>query len=463
MLPTKIVVIGAGSASFGLNTLVNLMMSRKLRGSELALVDKNAEALTLVGRLAERLNCEWQSDMQISMHDHHLTALEAAEYVIVSIEVTPREKLWKSDFEIPLKYGVRQPYAENGGPGGFAHAARNIGPIMDIAHDMEKVCPQAWMINFSNPMIRLCDAVNRYSKIKVVGLCHQIYMAYAIAGQLLRDDLEFEVKEKFTNTAATASQIPIRRKIAHQAFDRINIIAAGINHFTWILSIHDRRTGDDLYPILRERWDECDPDFEPLTRRLYQHFGLFPVAGDEHVCEYLPWVSDPDTKPWEKYDIMLYEWDLKEKTRNEGYEDIAKIVAGELDIETLKNEGSEGAVELIQALAGGINHYHLAVNLPNQGFITNLPNEAVVEVPGIANGLGVHGLGIGELPEGVAELCRRELTTAQLCVDAVVQGDRKLAMQSLLLDPVIRDIDVAKQILEDYLRTYCDFLPQFWT
>ena len=463
MLPTKIVVLGAGSASFGLNTLASLMSSDQLKGSELALVDKNSESLVLVGQLAERLNREWCSEMEITTHTNHLTALEAADYVIVSIEVPPREQLWRSDYEIPLKYGVRQPYAENGGPGGFAHAARNIGPILEIAHDMEKMCPQAWMLNFSNPMIRLCDAVNRYSQINVVGLCHQIYMAYAVVGQLLKDELKIEIDEEFVNTAATPLQSGIRKQIARQAVDRINIIAAGTNHFTWVLSIFDRRTGEDLYPLFRERWEATDPAFEPLTKRVFEYFGLFPVAGDEHICEYLPWLSDPVTQPWEKYDITLYEWELKEKLRYEGYDRIAKMGSNELDIEDLRDEDSEGAVELVQALAGGDYHFHLAVNLPNRGYITNLPNGAIVEVPGTANGAGVHGIGVGELPQGIAELCRRELTTSQLCVDAVVQGDRNLAMQSLLLDPVISDIDVAKQILEDYLITYQDYIPQFWS
>jgi alpha-galactosidase len=173
-------------------------------------------------------------------------------------------------------------------------------------------------------------------------------------------------------------------------------------------------------------------------------------------------MSDPITKPWEKYDVMLYEWELKEQNRKENVCEIEKMVGGEVSINTLKDEDSEGAVEFIQALAGGGTHYHLAVNLPNMGYIGNIPDQAVVEVPGIVNGYGVRGLGIGELPQGVAELCRRELTTAQLCVDAVIHGDRQLAMQSLLLDPVIRDIDVAELILENYLETYKDLLPQFW-
>ena len=154
MLPTKIVVIGAGSASFGLNTLGSLLRSQHLRGSHLALVDLNAQALEQMGRLAERSNREWGAGMSISTHTDHRQALSGAKFVVLSIEVPPREVFWRSDFEIPLKYGVRQPYAENGGPGGFAHAARNIGPILRITRDMEQLCPDAWLINFTNPLMR---------------------------------------------------------------------------------------------------------------------------------------------------------------------------------------------------------------------------------------------------------------------------------------------------------------------
>ena len=131
MLPTKIAVIGAGSAIFGLNTLAALMRSEVLKGSHLALVDRDAETLGLVARLAERLNREWDAGMTVTAHTDHREALPGAAFVVLSIEVPPREELWRSDWEIPLRHGVRQPYAENGGPGGFAHAARNIGPVMD--------------------------------------------------------------------------------------------------------------------------------------------------------------------------------------------------------------------------------------------------------------------------------------------------------------------------------------------
>jgi len=462
MLPRKIVVIGAGSASFGTNTLKFLLSNERLRGSELALVDTNLDSLEAVRRFSEKMNRDWGAKQKITTHSNHLSALDGAEFVIVAIEVPPREKLWRQDFEIPLKYGVRQPYAENGGPGGFIHAARNIGPILTIARDMEQECPQALMINFSNPMIRICDVVNRYSSIKVVGLCHQFQVAYAIVGQLLNNELDIDPSLHFVNTTATPAQTRIRRELARQAREKVNIVSAGINHFTWILSITDNRTGEDLCPRFSERWEAYYPEFEPLTRRVFKYFGCFPVAGDEHICEYLPWVSDPETRPWEKYDIDLYEWESREKQRSEIIEQHLLMSSGELSLDGLNDLESEGAIEIIEALAGGKVYYHQSANLPNEGYVTNLPANAIVEVPAVVNGLGMRGIGVGELPSGVAELCRRELVSAQLGVDAVVKGDRALAMQCLLLDPVIRDIDVAQMILDEYLDTYREYLPQFW-
>ncbi len=462
MLPTKIVVIGAGSAIFGLNTVAALMGSERLRGSHLALVDRNAETLALIARLAERLNREWDARMTITTHTHHAEALDNAAFIVSAIEVGPREKLWRSDYEITLKYGVRQPYAENGGPGGFAHAARNIGPVMEIAHDMEQACPDAWFINYTNPMIRICDAIARYSDIKVVGLCHQIHAGYGMVGLVLADYLGIEVPDGLINTHADPETWQRLMHIAHQALRRIDIKAAGLNHFTWMLDLRDKRTGEDLYPLFAERWANFDPAFEPLTRRVYHACGLFPVPGDEHLCEYLPWVSDPTTKPWEKYEISLYDWDLWDKLRGRGHQEIAKMGDGKKSIDHLRHADSEGALEMIENIAGASNHYHLAVNLPNQGYITNLPEGAIVEVPGLVSGAGIQGVGVGPLPEPIAELCRREITVARLCVDAAVNGDRQAALQCLLLDPVITDLDVAQQILDDYLETYRQYLPQFW-
>jgi alpha-galactosidase len=458
---TKITVIGAGSAQFGENTMSAILRSKPLRGSTLALVDRNARSLEIVHRLAERLNAEWDAGFVVQAHTHHREALEGAQFVVSAIEVGAREGLWRSDYEIPLKYGVRQPYAENGGPGGFAHAARNIGPVMEIARDMEAVCPQAWFINFTNPMVRICDAVNRHSRIKAVGLCHQIYAAYVMAGVALAGDLGIQVPPELNGVHAAVDQYAAQALIREQTVPRLDIRAAGLNHFTWIVSIHDRRTGEDLYPLLRRRFFELDPKFEPLTRDVFEAFGLFPVPGDTHLCEYLPWVCDPQTRPWEKYDIKLYDWDLMAGVRDFELDRLNEMGQGSQTIEALLETDSEGALEVIETIACAGSHYHPAANLPNVGQIANLPPGATVETPVMMDAAGIHPVHMGALPEPVSELCRRETSVARLCVDAAVEGSRQKALQCLLLDPVITDIGVAKQILDDYLTTYQEYLPQF--
>jgi len=439
-----------------------LLRSKKLRGSTLALVDRNAASRDIVHRLANRLNAEWDAGFTISAHNNHKEALEGAEFVVSAIEVGPREELWKSDFEIPLKYGVRQPYAENGGPGGFAHAARNIGPLMEIIRDMEQACPEAWFINFTNPMTRICDAVNRYSKIKAVGLCHQVYIGYVFAGLVLAEDLGIEIPDGLEGMHADFMQHALREGIIHQTLSRVDITAAGLNHFTWILGMHDRQTGAGLYPLFKERFASLDPTFEPLTHDVYEAMGIFPVPGDTHLCEYLPWVSDPITKPWEKYNIRLYDWDMWAGLRDFSLDRLNDMADGHLTVESLLETDSEGALEMIENIAGSGTHYHLAANLPNAGQISNLPLGATVETPVLVNGTGVHPVHVGTLPEGVAELCRREIAVGQLCVDAAIEGNREKALQCLLLDPMITNIGIAKQILDDYLTTYREHLPQFW-
>ena len=461
-LPTKITVIGAGSASFGESTLSTILRSKKMRGSSLALVDRNAESLDVVHRLAGRLNREWKSEMNITAHSHHADALEGSSFVVNAIEVGAREGLWRRDFEIPLKYGVRQPYAENGGPGGFAHAARNIGPIMRIIRDMEQACPEAWFVNFTNPMIRICDAVNRHSRIKAVGLCHQIYIGYVMVGIALASELGIDLPEGITGMHAAVDQYPLQHHVRNQIVPLVDIHAAGLNHFTWILSIRDRRTGEDLYPVYRQRFFELDPKFEPLTRDIFSAFGLCPVPGDTHLCEYLPWMSDPQTKAWEKYKIRLYDWDAAAAMRDSDLRRLDEMARGRLPIDELLEADSEGALEMIENVAAAGNHYHLAANLPNAGQISNLPQGATVETPVTVDGAGIHPIHVGALPEPIAELCRRETTVAQLCVDASVAGSREKALQCLLLDPVIHDIDTAKKILDDYLTSYREYLPQFW-
>lgn len=465
--PPKIVMIGAGSAIFGLGALARIIQSKRLRGAELALVDLDAEGLRTMHALAEKMNQAWNAGMTITSSTERKDLLPDADFVIVSIQAGQRETVWELDWQIPLRHGVRQPYAENGGPGAFSHTARNLPHILGIARDMEALCPNAWYLNLTNPLIRLTDAVHRYTSIKVLGLCHQLLWGYAMAAAVLADRWDIPIPEHF-HVHTDADNMPRFIPVALAALEHLDIKAAGINHFSWVYDIRDKHTGEDLYPLLRERWlKHYRKDFEPLSREMFQIFGMMPTAGDSHMCEYLAYVSDPISKPWEKYHLRLQSWEGNRRRRAERWALAHAIVNGDKPVDELKNLRrysilEEPVPEIMAAITFNDNYYSHQLNIPNEsGLIPNLPHDAIVEVPGIISGAGIQGLGFPPLPEGIAELCRRELARSRLVVEAAATGDRDLALQALLLDPMITDIDVARAILNDLLREFAEYLPQF--
>jgi len=463
MPTTSIVIIGAGSASFGPSTLATIMRSPLLRGSRLGLVDLDPVALENMRCVAERMNREWAAEMTIAAATDRRELLPDAAFVIVSIEVPPREILWRLDWEIPVKHGLRQPYGENGGPGGLMHACRQIPPLMAIVRDMEALCPAALLINFSNPLPRLSRAVTKYSRIKTVGKCHQLDVGYAIVAILLAADFGLTIPDG-VDLHSDPANVPFTRMLSHLGRQHFDIKAAGLNHFTWMISVRDKKTGEDLYPLLRRRNAErtdLPAHFEPLSRELFRLFGLCPVPGDTHLCEYIPWAHDPLARPDERYNLRLYDWGGNEAYRAFSQDMVAKMAAGSLEITGLRDSSSEGAVEIVEAVAGNLNRYEDAVNIPNEGAIPNLPAEAIVELPALVSGEGVQGIMLPPLPEPMGELCRREAALVEMVVDTAVTGDRQLALQTLLMDPMINDIERAKAILDDYLISFADYLPQF--
>lgn len=460
MKKPKIVIIGAGSAIFGPNTIATIINNETLQGSELALVDLDAAALENAARVAGRLNEAWRAGMTISWGTDRRRFLDGADFVIVSIEVPPREKLWRLDWEIPLRHGLRQPYGENGGPGGMMHTFRQLPPLMAIVRDMEAQCPDALLINFSNPLPRLSRAIAKYTSIDVVGKCHQIHVGYAIAAVLLRERYGFSVPDDVALHSDVANAGVINQ-LARLGREKFQIRAAGLNHFTWMLDVRERESGVDLYPLLRQARAAAPPTLEPLSMELFAAFDYCPVPGDTHLAEYLPWTHDAQSKPWEHYHLRLYDWDANEIFREFSQHRMTQMAAGHTDVSGMREAHSEGAAEIIEAVVANSNRYDEAVNIPNRGAIPNLPYDAIVECPGVVGADGVHGLTLQPLPQPIAELCRREAALVELVVDAGVHGDRDLALQALLLDPTVGDIRRARQILDDYLHAFADHLPQF--
>ncbi len=457
---SKIVIIGAGSASFGPSTLATLLRSKQLKGAHLGLVDINETALRNVAKLAEHLNQEWSAGMHIVSSSDRLKMLDNADFVIVSIEVPPREQHWRLDWEIPLRHGLRQPYAENGGPGGFMHACRQIPPFLDLVQDIELQCPNAWLINFSNPLPRITRAVTKFSKVKIIGKCHQIHVGYAIAAALLAEHFSFDIAQDidFHSDPRNTDEVQRAAVLGRSHFE---ITAAGLNHFTWIMDIRDKITGEDLYPLLRSAAERAPTFFEPLSMELFRLFDYCPVPGDGHLSEYLPWAHDKYTRLWKYYNIRLYDWEGSEELRRQHHQRLGRMAWSNELLDSLANIKSEGAVEIIEAITLNTELQDDAVNIPNGTAIPNLPAESIVEVPALISAMGVEARQIGPLPEPIAELCRREAALVELVVDAAVSGNREMAMKALLMDPMIGDIRQAKAILDDYIVTFSDYLPQF--
>jgi alpha-galactosidase len=468
MRPLSIVMVGAGSTSFAVNSLAALLREPSLRGSRLALIDVNQDTLCLVRRLADRINREWDAGLTIESSLNRSTLMKDADFVMCALEVGPREDLWRRDWEVAMRHGIRQPYGENGGPGGLSHAARNIPPVLDLARDMERLCPRATLILLSNPLPRLCRAVAKYTSIKVVGLCHQIGYGYGVAGVALMDRTGVEIPLEIIAPDPPPYPYDWTFWQAVAGFlsrvgEVIDIKAAGLNHFTWMLDVRDRRTGEDLYPLLRERFLSFPDGPERLTRDMLRLTGYLPVPGDTHLSEYLPYVHNPDTRPWERYQLRLYNWDRAVHGRVELWREIERLSSnGGAGLDKLRDLPSEGISEVVLGVSNGRHYYRPSVNVPNNHAITNLPDYAIVEVPAMITSLGVLPLTIGDLPPMIAELCRRETELVEAVVDAATQGSRELALQALCLDPTVDDIDVARKVLDDYLEVNRDYLPQFF-
>jgi alpha-galactosidase len=454
----KIVVIGAGSASFGLSTLVGIMRTKALHGMELALVDINVDKVNRIKKLAEILNEKWNANIIISATSNRKEVLPGADYIVISIAID-REECWKSDYEIALKYNISH-YAENGGPAGFIHSARNISLILPILEDINKLCPNAFLLNFTNPMQRVCTAINKVSSIKFVGMCHQIYFGYFILGMAFAKELGINIKED-PRFVWKDEFMDYHFKISDKAMKYFDIKAAGINHFTWMLDVREKETGRDIYGVLKKKMNDLPPEFEPLTQELFKIFDYIPVAGDCHIAEYLPYTSDLYSETFKKFDIQMYDFKWSFRSRDKMWKDIEMMISGEREVDHLKNARSERAEIIIKHIEKNSNLYESSVNIPNRGCIKNLPDGAIVDVPGVITGNGIIGLAIGDLPKPIAELCNRQLILNDLTVQAVIDGNIKLVYQLFALDPMINNLDTTVNLADEYIKANIKYLPSF--
>jgi len=443
-----ITVIGAASTTFGPKVLRDILNHPEVGGCTFRFVDTNEERLQIYDRLAHRISDLLETPIEILSTPDRRAALPGSDYVIVSVD-TGHYRTWQQDFSIPARHGVRQVLGELGGPGGMLHAFRQIPLHLTIGWDVEALCPEATVMVCSNPLNRICLAMDRYTGVgPVFGLCHGVEMAlYLFLNRVMDID-----------------------------GDDMDVTAAGVNHFTWILDLRRKSTGEDLDPLMRDALRELPADQQPLSRKLLDVYGYFPGCLDTHIGEYIPYAYEycglggpnfdgsleQEEKRWEYLGDLSQsnvEWDRYEQIHGD-----QSVLSEELRLDPFFQPRSWAdtlAFPIIAAAISNRAHRMPAINLPNAGAIDNLPRGVYVETPGLADASGVLPLAVGPLPEPLAAFCRRDIDQMELTVDAAVTGDRNLALQAMLLDPVVDSVRNAERALDEMLESNTEYLPQF--
>ena len=425
---SKIVLIGAGSAQFGFGTLGDIFSSKILEGGSVVLHDIDATALQQVFDTARKFVDEKKLPFTLSATTERSAALRGADFCVISIEVGDRFALWEQDWTVPREYGIRQVYGENGGPGGLFHSLRIIPPILEICADIHSICPDAQVFNYSNPMSRICLAVNRkFPDLKFVGLCHEVFS--------LRRHLPLMLETPLEN---------------------LKIRAGGLNHFSVLLEIQAQ--GTDAYPDVRKKALDYFKNIpgdatllgqlvgagevptRPWAERglfavMLEKFNVLPITLDSHFGESLHWAHEVVDHDGIADFFTYYRRYCREK---------------EPGIEMAFSE--ERAIPIMEGILKNSGHQELAVNIINTGYIDNLPQNLVVEVPGVVGQNGVTGVPLGELPKGIAGLLQNQVAVHELTVEAVLSKSRSAALQALLVDPVVDSVKAAEKTLQRILE-----------
>ncbi len=450
----KIVLIGAGSAQFGLGSLGDFFQSKLLYGSEIVLVDINEEALLSVYNKGMEFLKENPLPFTLKATTNRQEALQGANFVVISIEVGDRFKLWDEDWTTPQQYGVRQIYGENGGVGGLFHALRITPVILDICQDVVEQCPEAWVFNYSNPMSAITTAVlRRYPDLKFVGLCHEI--------------------------ASLERYLPT---ILGTPFDNLELRSGGLNHFSVLLEATYRDTGSDAYPDIlakappffereigysdilehvlktgeRPRTEGSSERFlidsdksrkkwadRTLFKEILEVYKLLPITVDSHFGEYLQWAYQVADHKGIKDFYTLYQLDLANAN--------PKI---ELKL-------SERLVIIMEGIISDSGYEEPAVNVMNDNLIPTLPHDIAVEVPARVFKERLEPIAFPNYPKGMLALLRNYSGVYDLTAEAILTGERSYVVQAVLANPVVdfyHGVEELVDLMIERQRPWLDYL-----
>ena len=435
----RIAFIGAGSLVFARRLIADILSFPELKEATFALMDIDAKRLDYTRRVADRIVREGGSPAQVEVTTDRREALRGADYVITMFQVGALEVI-RHDIEIPLKYGVDQCIGDTLGPGGVFRSLRTIPVMVDICRDMEEICPDAWLLNYTNPMAMNCWAVNKTSGVRNVGLCHSVQ--------------------------GTAQWLSALAGVPDEHRNEVSHWVAGINHQSWFLEL--RWKGQDLYPVLRSKIDEQAVYNLDTTRfEMLKHLGYFPTESSGHNSEYLPWFRKrPEIL--RKYTpgggwnggtgfiLQLYGRDREDEEK-----ELERMASGEEPLNLKRSE--EYGSYIIHSLETG-TPCRINGNVANTGLITNLPEGCCVEVPCYVDKHGINPCFVGDLPPHLAAINRSNIAVQELAVRAALDADRDMAFYAVALDPLTAaalSLEEIRQMVDEMFKAEAEWLPYF--
>ena len=440
MAKTRICFVGGGSYNWMPKLLGDLALTRDLEGS-IVLHDLNPSALEDIQRYGRKAVSQAGTNFSIETTTDLERSLEGAEFVVVTITTGGLDTM-AADLGIPEKYGIFQSVGDTVGPGGLSRALRNVPVMVGIARAMERQCPNAWLLNLTNPLTVLTRVVGLTApRLKAMGLCHELF---GVRGGLMRmfdatvDDFEMRV--------------------------------AGVNHLIWLLDMTIR--GQDGLQMVRDfvadgrplpipdargGWHEPFVDRWKLKLELFNVYGALPAAGDRHVAEFFSYFLTEATGKGEDYGVLLTTIADRQQQVAAARKDVQAAIQGELPA---LSRSSEATADIVSAVANG-RSVRTIVNLPNTGQIDALPRGAVVETLAVITSAGAQPLTVGAVPPGVLSTLQPHVTNQEMIARAALEGDRSLALQALVNDPLVPNLQIARKLLDELLEAHAAYLPQF--
>ena len=424
----KITIMGAGSTVFTKAVLGDVMLTECLRECEIALYDIDGARLNESKLIVDKLNDKYNENRaKINTYlgvENRKDALRGADFVIDTIQVGLYDPCTIIDFEIPKKYGLRQTIADTLGIGGIFRGLRTIHVLKDFAADIEEVCPDAWFLNYTNPMAILAGYMQRYTNVKTVGLCHSV-------------------------------QVVNKRCMEHLGMDYSRFghsLVAGINHQAWLLEIYDK-DGNDLYPEIRERAKTVNNEKHGDMVRMdfINKLGYYVTESSEHSAEYtMFYIKEKYPELIERFNIPLDEYPRRCIKQIENWNKRRDSLLSGEDLEHKRS--GEYASYIMEAMVTN-KPYKIGGNVLNRGLITNLPHNACVEVPCLVDGSGVTPTVVGDLPEVLAAMNRTNINVQLLTIEAAVTQKKEAIYHAAMLDP-----HTASELSVDEIIKMCDEL-----